>query len=70
MGGGSSKETETEVLNLIKCNKVMVFSKSYCPHCTRTKALLKNGGVKHKVVEMDVVGNGNQMQNFLKKHSG
>ena len=66
----SSKADATEVMDLIKENKVMVFSKSYCPHCTRAKSLLKNGGIQHKVVELDQRGNGSQMQNYLEATSG
>lgn len=31
------KAKTSEVLQMIADNKVMVFSKSYCPHCTQTK---------------------------------
>ena len=70
MGSSSSKADACQVMDLIKENKVIVFSKSYCPHCTRAKALLKNGGVKHKVVELDQKENGSKMQDYLHKNSG
>lgn len=39
---------------LIIC--LAVFSKSYCPYCNATKALLDDAGAKYYVVELDQVG--------------
>lgn len=33
--------------------KVLVFSKTYCPHCARVKALFQELGVKPEIVELD-----------------
>jgi glutaredoxin 3 len=33
-----------------------VFSKSYCPYCRATKALLSNMGAKYYAIELDQVG--------------
>jgi thiol-disulfide isomerase/thioredoxin len=53
----SARET---ALAYIKNNPVMVFSKSYCPYCDKTKTLLKNKsaqiGFKYKVIELDQMG--------------
>lgn len=38
---------------LIQDNGVIVFSKSYCPYCKATKALLKERGAKFAIYEMD-----------------
>ena len=38
----------------IKDNKVMVFSKSYCPYCAKTKATLDGMGIKYGLFELDV----------------
>lgn len=38
----------------IKANKVMVFSKSYCPYCTRAKQAITQAGEKFGVIELDV----------------
>jgi glutaredoxin 3 len=38
----------------IKDNKVMVFSKSYCPYCAKTKSTLQGLGIKFGVFELDV----------------
>jgi thioredoxin-related protein len=35
-------------------NEVMVFSKSYCPYCTKTKNALEGLGIKYGVLELDV----------------
>ena len=40
--------------NAIKDNKVMVFSKSYCPYCQKTKSTLDGLGIKYGVFELDV----------------
>lgn len=37
-------------------NKVMVFSKSYCPFCKMAKDALNETGVKYAVVELDERG--------------
>lgn len=43
----------------------LVYSKSYCPHCNSTKALLSSYGVKAKIVELNVVPDGAQQQAAL-----
>ena len=40
----------------IKTNKVMVFSKSYCPFCKMAKEALNDTGVKYGLVELDERG--------------
>ena len=37
-------------------NKVMVFSKSYCPYCKMAKDVLKEVGVQYGLVELDERG--------------
>ena len=34
-------------------NKVMIFSKSYCPFCTKAKQLLTSKAVEFFAIEMD-----------------
>lgn len=34
----------------------VVFSKSYCPYCNATKALLSDLGAKYEAVELDLIG--------------
>ncbi|ODQ63666.1 glutaredoxin [Nadsonia fulvescens var. elongata DSM 6958] len=59
-----------EIRSLIAQNSVFVASKSFCPFCHRAKQLLKDLNVEHKVVELDEVSNGNQLQQALKELSG
>ena len=54
----------------IKGNNVMVYSKSYCPFATQTKNLLRAKGINAKIVELDVVANGAQIQNTLRQMTG
>ena len=49
----ASENLNKEVHSLISDNKVMVFSKSYCPYCTETKQALTKLGVDYKVIELD-----------------
>ena len=38
------------------CCNVAVFSKSYCPYCKASKALLSELGAKPYIIELDQVG--------------
>ena len=52
-------------------NKVAVFSKSYCPFCTRVKDILKNAGVgDYYLLELDQTSGGDAIQNYLQKLTG
>ena len=61
---------EDAVKEMINNNKVMVFSKDYCPFCHKTKDLLKSKNVEFKAVEMDLIEGGNEMHAALKSISG
>ena len=60
------KSPDEIVREYISDNTVMVFSKSYCPFCKRTKELLKSKGVKFEVVELDLIDNGADLHASLK----
>ena len=49
----ASDKQNKEVHSLISDNKVMVFSKSYCPYCVETKQALAKLGVDAQVIELD-----------------
>ena len=49
-----SAAVKTLTTGAIKDNKVMVFSKSYCPYCAKTKATLDGMGIKYGLFELDV----------------
>ncbi|KAJ3406215.1 hypothetical protein HDV05_006123 [Chytridiales sp. JEL 0842] len=63
----SAKElTET----LISSNAVAVFSKTYCPYCTKAKRLLDSLGIAYKAYELDNADNGSEVQGYLASKTG
>lgn len=42
------------VENAIKTNDIMVFSKTYCPYCTRAKDAIQSLNYKFTTIELDV----------------
>merc|ERR1711971_389536 len=75
MGVGTSKmqdpsgATKEYVMKEVKANKVVIFSKTYCPYCTKTKNLFLNTLKVDdtKVIELDQLSNGTTIQNTLAK---
>ncbi|KAG5513248.1 hypothetical protein PMAC_001618 [Pneumocystis sp. 'macacae'] len=63
-----TKEIMTYVDQIISENKVVVFSKSYCPYCDRTKELFQNSQINFTVLELDVIGN--KIQEYLFQKTG
>ena len=58
---------EDEIKKLIAENKVMIFSKDYCPFCHKTMDLFRNNGVEDfHAVQMDKIDNGGAMHDALK----
>ncbi|KAI8926330.1 glutaredoxin-1 [Entophlyctis helioformis] len=55
----------TLVENAIKDNAAVVFSKTYCPYCTRAKTLLKAKNVDFALFELDNLANGAEIQAYL-----
>lgn len=49
-----SHAVKTLVANAIKENKVMVFSKSFCPYCSKTKNTLSGLNIEFTAFELDV----------------
>lgn len=58
------------VENLISNNFIVVFSKTYCPYCRRSKETLTNLNQKFTVVELDTKDNGSDIQNYLLQKTG
>mmetsp|Transcript_21855 Transcript_21855/g.46786 ORF Transcript_21855/g.46786 Transcript_21855/m.46786 type:complete len:111 (-) Transcript_21855:329-661(-) len=54
----------------IASNDVVVFSKSYCPFCTKTKQLFSSMNIDAKVFELDRMDNGDAVQGELLAISG
>ncbi|KAM9101567.1 thioredoxin reductase 3 isoform X2 [Sarcophilus harrisii] len=50
---------------LIETNRVMIFSKSYCPYSTKVKELFTTLGVECKILELDLVDDGPRVQDLL-----
>ena len=66
----ASNEITQLVQGKIKDHRVLVFSKSYCPYCAKSKALLQQKNVDFTVIELDEEADGDKMQNALKEISG
>jgi glutaredoxin 3 len=49
---------------------VVIYSKSYCPFCTKTKDLFKGMGVEAKVYELDNMPDGADIQSALGELTG
>nr|CAD2143192.1 unnamed protein product [Meloidogyne enterolobii] len=59
--------------SLIKTNKVVVFSKSYCPYCTKAKEALTTFSLvpgTMEVVEIEDRGDCDKIQDYLKEITG
>ncbi|KIY69767.1 glutaredoxin [Cylindrobasidium torrendii FP15055 ss-10] len=56
----------------IEGNKIVVFSKSYCPYCKRAKALLKDNYPSEEflVYELDERDDGSDIQAYLAEKTG
>eukprot|EP00638_Chattonella_subsalsa_P010362 CAMPEP_0117756384 /NCGR_PEP_ID=MMETSP0947-20121206/14045_1 /TAXON_ID=44440 /ORGANISM="Chattonella subsalsa, Strain CCMP2191" /LENGTH=134 /DNA_ID=CAMNT_0005575959 /DNA_START=144 /DNA_END=548 /DNA_ORIENTATION=+ len=54
----------------VTANDIMVFSKSYCPFCSRTKALFTEMGVDFEVMELDLRNDGDDIQAALAEKTG
>ena len=49
---------------------MMIFSKSFCPYCMQTKKLFSDLGVSPTVLELDIHGDGFEMQSALQSLTG
>lgn len=48
---------------LLRSNKLVVFSKTFCPFCKLAKSILREAGVSEmKVVELDEIEHGDNIQ--------
>ncbi|CAM9416269.1 unnamed protein product [Laminaria digitata] len=54
----------------IEGNSIVIFSKSYCPFCARTKALFSSLDVEHTVYELDEMNDGDSIQAILGAKTG
>ncbi|KAI8832657.1 putative thioltransferase [Chytriomyces cf. hyalinus JEL632] len=58
--------TETAIAS----SKVVVFSKTYCPYCTKAKSLLDSLGAQYEAIELDKRADGAQIQAYLAEKTG
>ncbi|CAG9466627.1 unnamed protein product [Pedinophyceae sp. YPF-701] len=63
-------DLKAEIKERNAANPVVVYSKTYCPFCTRVKSLLQEMGVKPIVIELDVIPDGDTVQATLAGVSG
>ncbi|XP_072999641.1 glutaredoxin-C6-like [Typha latifolia] len=56
--------------DIVASSPVVVFSKTYCPYCKRVKQLLAQLGATYKVVELNVEGDGSEIQSALIEWTG
>lgn len=61
---------EELVEHLISTNKVVVFSKSYCPYCKRAIGTLEQLQAGAVVIQLDQRGDGSAIQAYLHKKTG
>lgn len=54
----------------IASNDIMVFSKSFCPYCKKTKKLLDGMNLAYTTIELDEIANGDAVQAALLDISG
>uniref|UniRef100_H0YBI6 thioredoxin-disulfide reductase (NADPH) n=1 Tax=Homo sapiens TaxID=9606 RepID=H0YBI6_HUMAN len=59
------EELRRHLVGLIERSRVVIFSKSYCPHSTRVKELFSSLGVECNVLELDQVDDGARVQEVL-----
>ena len=68
--GGGPDAARVLVDKLLAENKVVVFSKSYCPYCSQTKSLLQSLAVDAVVLELDDRADGNDVSAVLREMTG
>lgn len=59
------EELRRRLLGLIEGHRVVIFSKTYCPHSTRVKELFSSLGVDCNILELDQVDEGASVQEVL-----
>jgi glutaredoxin 3 len=53
----ASPESKSEIASLIESNKIIMFTKSYCPFCRQAKMALGSiPNLEYKVIDLDVDG--------------
>jgi len=50
--------------------KITIYTKDYCPYCTKAKGLLQRKGVSDAIVEIDITHDENLQQEMITKSGG
>ena len=61
----SSSALVSQIQSTISSNKVVVYSKSYCPFCGKTKALFDGLETEYTAIELDLMEDGAEVQDAL-----
>ena len=61
---------EDQIKKTIGSTKVVVYSKSYCPYCAKTKALFDSMDVRYTAIELDLMDDGPKVQEALLSITG
>ncbi|WCJ43531.1 Glutaredoxin family protein [Euphorbia peplus] len=61
----ASKSASAFVQDVINSQRIVIFSKSYCPYCLRAKRIFSELNEKPYVVELDLRDDGGQIQYVL-----
>ncbi|PVU87309.1 hypothetical protein BB559_006108 [Furculomyces boomerangus] len=59
-----------QIKDQIESNKVVVYSKTYCPYCIRAKDALKKLTNNIVIVELDELDDGSEIQSYLAQLTG
>ncbi|XP_037659356.1 thioredoxin reductase 3 isoform X2 [Choloepus didactylus] len=59
------EDLRQRLLGLIEGSRVMIFSKSYCPHSTRVKEFFSSLGIEYNILELDQIDDGAKVQEVL-----
>nr|XP_058897586.1 glutaredoxin 2 isoform X2 [Kogia breviceps] len=68
--GNTATTPMNQIQETISNNCVVIFSKTSCSYCTMAKKLFHDMNVNYKVVELDTLEHGSQLQDALHKMTG
>ncbi|XP_059982968.1 glutaredoxin 2 isoform X2 [Lagenorhynchus albirostris] len=68
--GNTATTPMNQIQEIISNNCVVIFSKTSCSYCTMAKTLFNDMSVNYKVVELDMLEHGSQLQDALHEMTG
>ena len=57
---------EEQFKKILEDNKVVVFSKSWCPFCRQAISILENADIEHRVVDLEDEADGDAIHSAVK----